>query len=414
MAWVEQMASGRWRGCWRDSSRKAQHIVQADGTGFERKTDAKEAAQEQEVKARRQAAAAAGTQSAKMPWGQLWELYNARPKRQRAASDTVSVQERNVKNYVMPKWGDTPINKISHLLVQDWIDEELDVPGRKSSYIQVIYSPFRASMNYAVKKLKILNASPCAGIELPKVPGNPAKVHTTVDEAERLDEHLHESYVRLRTFEHETGARPGECCGLHADQIDFDNRRVLISNVYVPGKDMIRAHPKDGDWRVAPLSAEAASAVRTALAGRDLTTGCGVRHADGSKCRSVLVFLPPIVETKVVKPKNYYMALWRASSKAEMPVRGPYTMRRGFATRAAENDVDPFTLQAILGHATLDETSGYVVLTEGALDQVIAKMGGPVGLKIVGRPEGRGADSGADVRGTPRDDTGHESGSDTG
>jgi integrase len=412
MAWVEQMASGRWRGCWRDSSRKTQHIVQADGTGFERKTDAKEAAQEQEVKARRRAAAEAGTASAKMLWRDLWEIYNNRPKRKKTASKTVIVQSANVDRYVMPRWGDTPINKIRHVSVQDWIDEELDTPGRKPNYVATIYTPFRASINYAVKKLKILDASPCVGIELPKLRKSQKKTYTTTNEAAKLGEKLHVRYKRMMEFEHETGVRPGEVCGLHAEYIDFKRRRITVSDVYVGGLDVIRAYPKDGDHREVPLTRRAIAILQEALDGRDLKAGCGVPHADDSKCRSVLVFLSP--RGKAVKPRNYYVALWRASDRAGMPTRGPYDLRRGFSTRAVENEVDPFTLKAILGHETLDQTDEYVQLTENSLKAFAAKMGDPVELRAVGHPEDRGAAHGANVRGTPLDDSGHGEQSDAG
>lgn len=412
MAWAEQMPSKKWRGGWRDSARKKRYVVQADGTGFDRKTDAREAAQEQEVKARRSAAAATGAQSSKIRWKDLWELFNNRPRRRDAVSTTVDNQQAVVDLYVMGRWGDTPINKISYGAVQLWIDEEIAIPGRKPSYVQSIYKPFRASMNYAVKKLKILDASPCVGIELPKVRRNRRKAHATLSETEALSARLHARYQRLMDFEHDTGVRPNEACGLHADQIDFKRRRAHIMNVYVQGKDVIRAYPKDDDAREVPLTDRAITAAEASLAGRDLTTGCGVPHADGSKCRSVLVFLSP--KGRPVKPKNYYLALWRAGKEAGVPNRGPYTMRRGFSTRAVENEVDPFTLKEILGHENFDQTSEYVQLTESAMQQFVAKMGGRVQLKAVGQHEERGAESGADVHGTPLDISGHHPKQDAG
>jgi integrase len=411
MAWAEQLPSGRWRGCWRDTAKRKQYITN-EGKGYDRKTDAKEAAQEQEVKARRRAAAEAGTHSAKMLWRDLWEIYNNRPKRTKAVSDTIVVQSSNVDRYVMPRWGDKPINKISHVAVQNWVDEELDILGRKPNYVRTLYTPFRASINYAVVKLKILDASPCVGIELPKTPKRQKKTHTTADEATKLGKKLHKRYRRMMEFEHETGLRPNEVCGLHAVNIDRKRRRITVANVYVGKRNVIRAYTKNGGEREVPLTRRAIELLDEALEGRDLTAGCGVPHANGTKCRSVVVFLSP--RGDVVKPRNYYVALWRASGRAKMPTRGPYDLRRGFSTRAVENEVDPFTLQSILGHATLDQTAEYVQLTETALDVFTAKMGDPVELRAVAHPEDRGAAPGANVRGTPLDDSGHDEQSDAG
>ncbi|MGW4128023.1 tyrosine-type recombinase/integrase [Amycolatopsis japonica] len=411
MAWAEKMPSGRWRGCWRDTAKRKKSITN-EGRGYDRKTDAKEAAQEQEVKARRQAAVASGTQSAKIHWKELWEIFNNRPRRKNAVSNTVANQQTVVDLYVMDRWGDIPINKISHGQVQLWIDEDIALPGRKASYVQTIYKPFRSSMNYAVKKLKILDASPCVGVELPQVRKNRRKAHATTADTDSLAKKLSPPFRRLMDFEHDTGVRPNEACGIHADQLDFKRRRAQITNVFVEGVNVIRAYPKDDDPRDVPLTDRAMAAAKEALEGRDLTAGCGVPHADGSRCRSVLVFLSP--RGLPVTPKNYYLALWRAGKKAGTENRGPYTMRRGFSTRAVENGVDPFTLKEILGHEKLDQTSEYVQLTETALSQFVAKMGDHVQLKVVGQQEGHGAESGANTQGTPLDEHGREKVEDAG
>ncbi len=411
MAWAEKMPSGRWRGCWRDTAKRKRSITN-EGRGYDRKTDAKEAAQEQEVKARRQSASLSGNQSAKILWRDLWELFNNRPRRKNAISNTVANQQAVVDLYVMDRWGDTPINKISHGQVQLWIDDDIALPGRKASYVQSIYKPFRSSMNYAVKKLRILDASPCVGIELPSVRKNRRKAHATTAETTSLAKELSPPYRRIMDFEHDTGVRPNEACGIHADQLDFKRRRAHITNVFVEGVNVIRAYPKDDDPRDVPLTDRAMTAAKEALEGRELTAGCGVPHADGSTCRSVLVFLSP--RGLPIKPKNYYLALWRAGKKAGTGNRGPYTMRRGFSTRAVENEVDPFTLKEILGHENFDQTSEYVQLTETALSQFVAKMGDQVKLTVVGQPEGRGAESGAGPHGTPLDDTGRKPAEDAG
>ncbi|MBE1575018.1 tyrosine-type recombinase/integrase [Amycolatopsis roodepoortensis] len=412
------MPSGRWRGCWRDTAKRKQSITN-EGRGYDRKTDAKEAAQEQEVKARRRAAAEAGTASAKMLWRDLWEIYNTRPKRAKAVSGTTFVQSENVKRYVMPRWGDTPINKISHVAVQNWIDEDIDILGRKPNYVRTVYTPFRASINYAVIKLKILDASPCVGIELPKAPKRQKKTHTTTDEAAKLGKKLHPRYKRMLEFELETGLRPNELCGLHAVNVDRKRRRITVADVYVSNKKVIRAYTKNGEEREVPLTQRALQLVDEALEGRDLAAGCGVPHANGTKCKSAIVFLSPRGE--VAKPRNYFYAINRASGRAKMPKRGAYDARRGFSTRAVENGVDPFTLQAILGHATLDQTAEYVQLTDTALNAFTARMGDPVELRAVkdelaamGHEEVRGADHGADVQGTTVDESGNDSHSNTG
>lgn len=409
MAWVEQLASGKYRGGYRDSARRKQYVVQADGTGFDRKTDAKEAAQEKEVDARRIAAIETGEQSAKITWGDWWRAIEGKHLKG-VASDTKEKEQWIVSKYLMPQWETVPLNQITRRRVQNWVKDDI-TPGHKPTYIRKVYAPFRWSINRAVDE-EILKASPCAGIKLPSAKKQVAKVHTTTGDRDKLLPHLNVAYQRMLEFQLDTGLRPGELCGMHADQVDFDTGWIKVSNVYVPKLGRIRPWPKNEKQRQVPATKAALAAAKAAIGERPLRAGCGVPHSDGSKCRSIIVFLSPT--DKPVLPLTFRAALNRAADKAEMPFRGPYANRRGFGTRAAAVGTDAFTIAAWMGHSDLEETDGYVQRTDAARAKFVAALGEREPLRAVGQGVARGAEPGAEVPGHPLESPGVEEAGHTG
>lgn len=424
MAWAEPLSGGGYRGGYKVKvdGKPVNRYVSDDGKGFTRKSDAKEAAEEAAVEARRSAAAAAGTpKSAKMPWGQWWDILVQKRYRGKV-TDTEKREADMVRAHVRPRWGNVPLNQIKNEDVQEWVTEDL-APGREPSSVRTIYSVFSASVNAAVKKKPpLLHASPCVGIELPLLRRRRRKTQMSSEQETILsreprptgDEEptgdaiggsLHPRYVRAVRFQRRTGLRPGELGGLHADQIDFKRKEVTAASVYIESRHMIRAYPKDYEPREIPLTAEALDAAREALAGRDLKAGCGVPHADGSKCRSVLVFQRPR-DDGVLTPGAYRRALRRACEKAGLPILSPYSIRRGFSTWAKDNGVDAFTIQYLMGHSKLEQTAEYVQFTPAARQQFLAAMGERGPLRVVGQNDERGADAGANTNGTTLDQVG--------
>lgn len=398
MSWTERLPSGRYRGGWRDPAGNKHYTRRPEFPEhpYERKSDAKEAAQEAEVRARRQAAVGRGTLSSKITWGDWWDVIA--PDRVRADTNTDDVEARIVRQYLRPRWGKVALNQITHNEVKEWVKE---LRGGKAvgwerqrkpepSYVCRIYAVFRASIQTAVEG-NVLTASPCAAIKLPKIPRK-RKQYLTTDQAAQIGKELRADYRDAIEFDLETGLRPNEMCGLHADRIDRARMVVEVDQVLVDRKYVIRPFPKDKDARIVPLSAAALAIVDRRLAGRDLTSGCGVEHVDGSACESVLVFL-----TDRGRPMNSQVLGDRmryAAKTKGVPRRSPYSARRGFATRLADGGVDAFGIKRTLGHATMDQADEYVQETAAAHSRVLAALGDVRPLSIV--PGASGADPGAD------------------
>lgn len=376
MAWTERLPSGKYRGCWRDPSGTKCYTRRPEFPEhpYSRKRDALEAAQEAEVTARRQAAAERGTISASITFGEWWAT-GGQPVE--GDSNTADNARRIGRNYLLPKWEDTPLNRIEQREAKAWILDLL--PGREISYVRRIWAEFRRTMNLAVEKGP-LTASPCVGVKLPKA-RRKARAASDEQYLDKIRPFLHDFYADMNRVALDTGLRPGELCGLHADALDLDEGWVSVEAVYVRKRNVIRSFPKDKDARPVPLTEDAVRIIRARLAGRDLTAGCGVPHVGGRACRGALVFTNR--ERRVVTQDAWQAAMRRAADAAEVRARSPYALRRGFATRAARGGVDAFELAEIMGHADVRQTREYVQQSPAARDRLRAALGGGGRLRVV-------------------------------
>lgn len=386
MAFVEKLPSGRWRGGhWVKTydGKRRKHWV--EGT-FERKTDAREAAQESEVKARRTASAEAGTASARITWSEWWEVHAANRKFDSALE---KVEACMVRKHLRPRWGDVPLNQIHRHDAQAWVDELLR-EGYSARYVRSLFATLRTSVRSAVDR-DILAAYPLEGVRLPRL-SRTAKVYTTLEDIEKLRPHLAPVYVDALEFLLETGLRPGELAGLHVHRVDLDRGWITVAEVYVDQRHLIRPMPKDGDVRNVPLTSKAISIARRQMEGRTLSRGCGIPHSDGAECRHSVLFLN--TQGRPLRPVSMSNRIRNASRKAGIPLRGGYSGRRGFATRAASGGIDAFLLADVMGHSDVRVTREYVQMGNDSRARTLAALGEPSALSVVDSVGHRGTEHG--------------------
>lgn len=395
MASAEKLASGRWRGVWRDASGKKCHTK---APHYTRKRDAKEAANEEEVKARRQAARREGTLTPRTPWGAWWDIIQ--PQRElELAGDGPQVEKYRVESVIRPQWGETPLNRIGHVGTQDWVDAL--ATKYKPSYVHHLYITFRVSMNKAVES-GVLTASPCVNIKLPVIIKS-SKPPMEVPDAELISAHLPKGAGDAVELGTETGLRPSELAGLHANRADIKGGWLEVREVYVRRRKAIKATPKNEKPRMVALTAKAIAVIERSLEGRDLTAGCGYPHLDGSECHSVLILLNS--RGKVVCPEQLRQRMITACEKAGVARKSPYSTRRGYATRLAEGGLDPFEASRQLGHSSLEQTMDYVQRTSRTRGRIVAALGDPVPLTVVDGGGQSGTGSGTDLNSHTLPDT---------
>lgn len=376
--------TGKWRGIYRDADGIKRHTHRPH---FSRKTDAKAAAAELEVKAQRQAARQAGTLSPKTKWGPWWELVEPRRAKE-LAGDGPAMEKKRVEAIVRPHWGETPLNRILRPSVQDWVD---GLTAKYSpQYVRLNYYTFKVSINKAVED-GILTASPCVGIVLPTVVKRPMP-HIEVPEAETISAKMGRGFGDAVELGVETGLRPGELAGFHANRADLKAGWAEVREVFVCRDKTIKPLPKSNKTRGVALTQKAIAIIERNLAGRDLTEGCGYPHTDNSECKSVLVLVTWC--GKAVSPDRLQVHIKDAYEKLGLEPKTPYAARRGYATRLAEGGLDPYEASKQMGHESLDQTMDYVQRTSRTRRRVLAALGESVPLAAVGESAGTGTEAG--------------------
>lgn len=386
MASTEKLPSGRYRGRYVDADGKKRAVP---GT-FGRKSDAMDAAVDEQAKAKRRAAAEKGTLSARTVWGEWWDTLN----RDREFTSDRGIKEAQfVEKHVRPQWGDTPLNGIKRGEVQAWVDG-LCRKGYAANTVRNIYAPLGWSINRALDA-EILDASPLVNIKLPRRPKRAKKYVTPGEPASMKAGKLNQRFIDACDFILDTGLRPGEMAGLHVEDVDLVTGWAVVINVYVQRLRKIRPEPKDEDSRKVPLSNAAIAIVKRQLDGRDLSQGCGVPHTDGAEFMSPLVFRN--IRGGVLHPGLLTRRMREAARELGVRPKSGYALRRGFATRAIDGGADPFAVKRIMGHADLDELSGYVQETPQARARMLAALGERPQLSAVeGVVGSRGTDRGTD------------------
>lgn len=386
MASTEQLPSGRYRPIARDS---AGNKIPKLGT-YRLISEAQRVADDAEVRARRRASAAKGTLPATTTWGQWWEIVVVD---RVFESDRAYIEKSIVDNHITPRWGTVPLNGIGKKAVQKWVDKL--AAAHSPAYVRSIYGVFRVSINAAINDdPPVLDASPCAGVKLPKVPRK-AEAFVAPDESIALAKHLAQEFADAEEFAFETGLRPGELAGLHDDQVDPAGW-LTVRSAYVLRAGKMRDRPKDEDVRVIPLSTKALEIYQRRVKDRSMRQPCGTPHYGKRRCQSDLVFRTP--SGAVLDQQTFRDALEAASKKAKLPNRSPYALRRGYGTRLGRAGVDAFELADLMGHSDVSETRKYVQQSPGVRDRVLAALGDPTatGLRVVGQQHEHGTD-----RGTP-------------
>ena len=136
----------------------------------------------------------------------------------------------------------------------------------------------------------------------------------------------------------DAGLRLGEVLALRWEDIDLIAERLTVCRQLRKG---IEGTPKGGRRRVVPMTAELVAALKALPQVRRGRVICG---ADGK----------PVAETA------FKHTIYRVCRKAGLPERGWHVLRHSFATHAARFGVNPWRLQAWLGHSTINMTMRYV------------------------------------------------------
>jgi integrase len=352
VAWTESTPSGKWRGAYRTADGRRRYKT------FDHKRAAERWAQSEEQKvvdgSRRDPA------RGRMTWARWCEQWwPSRSLETGALRSQVSLRD----HHVLPRWGTVPLNEISHLDIQTWVNQLGKVLSASST--QQTYYMLSASMKAAVRA-GVLDVSPCFGVKLPRRPPAPER-YLSDQEVDDLFHHFDEPYRTLVEVLVETGMRIGEAVALHRHRVDFD--RLTIDVIENWADHTMRAYPKSKRRRTLPISAHLAGVLSAHLAGREGATRCGFAHVKGSPCRSEVVILGP--RGAVIDAHNFSNVKWsEALALSGIGHARVHDLRHTYASRMLSAGVSLARLQLLLGHEAITTTMRYAHLIDDGHDEV--------------------------------------------
>ena len=254
-----------------------------------------------------------------------------------------------VNKHIEPRWGTTPLAKIQHADLADWISQ-IDLAPASVRYIHRIMSLI---LELAVRDGR-LQRNPAAGVRLPK-PHQAEKQFLSKEQVFALADAAGDYRSLVLTLAY-CGLRWGELAALKVCRLDLMRRRLSVaeSATEVQGH-LIWGTPKNHQLRSVPIPRFLADLLADQVAG---------------KAPNDLVFTTP--QGKVLRNLNFRRDVFDpAAIDAGLEGLTPHELRHTAASLAVSVGANVKAVQRMLGHKsaamTLDVYSG---LFDGDLDAV--------------------------------------------
>lgn len=352
MAWAERLPSGRYRAGYRDARGKTRYLP---GT-YTHKAKARREAAAAEDDARKHAHR--DLDAGKILWGDWcaawWPTRHVEPgvlKRDASRRD----------NYLVPRWGDTPLVEITRQDVKAWVTQLRTEPGARgrplsSSTVQRIVHLFSASLNAAIDAER-LAVNPAYKIKLPP-PGPGKERYLTEDEYAAILDALVTDGARLVVkMLASTGMRIGELSALHWHRVDLERGHVRVAESIDEAEAVVKPYPKGKRVRTVPLPGWLVDELRVVRAGA--APVCGVEHREG-RCRSGLVVTTDA--GTIVWRSNFDDEFRRACRRAGVLDVGLHDLRHSYASWQLQAGVSLARVGELLGHVSPVTTARYAHL----------------------------------------------------
>ncbi|MDO8122559.1 site-specific integrase [Isoptericola sp. b490] len=345
---MSKRPNGKWRARFRDAAGKehARH--------FARKADADQwlAAQTTAV-VRGDWVDPALSRVTVAEWSKVWLATKAqlRPK-------TIEKYESSLRIWVLPRWGDVPLNKITHADLVKWVAEIQE--GRSPQHTRHTLLVMSQMLRLAVRDGR-LTRNVADGVPKPRA-ARPVQRFLSHKEVAALAREMPAPYDILVVLLAFTGLRFGEAAALHVGDVDLDRARLTVnwSVTELRGGVLYRDAPKTYRRRTVPIPAFLATRLAELVAGRpdDASVFSGSKGGPLRNSNFRHYFFDPAVRRAGLEPLT------------------PHNLRDTAASLAVASGASVKVVQRMLGHAsaamTLDVYSG---LFDAELDDVADRMG---------------------------------------
>lgn len=273
---------------------------------------------------------------------------------------TLSGYDSALRNYVLPRWGNTRLLDVTHSDVQAWVSE---MSGRlQGSTVKQNYGALAGIIRYAVRDGLIIR-NPCDGVRLPRLSTRKHGylTHTQVAQlAAQLGDYG--DVVLVLAY---TGIRWGELAGLRVGRVDFQRRRLNIEEAITePNGVLTWGTTKSHARRSVPFPEFLTEVLKPRTVGKQLEDTLFTGPSEG------------VLRNTHFRPRHFDKAV-KALMAADptFPRITPHDLRHTAASLAVSAGAHVKSLQRMLGHASAAMTLDvYADLFDDDLDAVAAAL----------------------------------------
>jgi integrase len=293
-----------------------------------------------------------------VPFGAVIERYLAQELPER--NSTASRYQSWLKNYIKPKWGEFPVDQIKPLAVEDWLKKLCLAPKSKSHLKNLMHILFNAAMRWELISYQLNPMSLVRVKDGSKRTREPKAL--TVDEFQRISEHIPEPFRTMCIVAMCMGLRVSEVIGLKWRDIDWEGMRLGIRQSYVYGRCGAVKTPASQRWM--PLDRSLAEKLR-----QHQLKFVSPRNKEG------WVFANPDTGKPFWPNKIQEIWLVPAAEKAGLGRIGWHTFRHSHSSLLHALGVDLKVQQELLRHADVRTTMNiYTHAVPAALRKANSKV----------------------------------------
>ncbi|GEC93649.1 tyrosine-type recombinase/integrase [Brevibacillus brevis] len=345
--------------------------------GFKTKKEAQIAAAEEESKINQFGFAENGSERVDNFFDDWLEVY----KRPNLKPITFTLQERNVRLNILPRWGKYRLKDITRNEYQKWINE---LRGHYSEgTVRRIHSIFSSAMTDAVHEFRILRENPVQKIKIPKQADKSSKVaYFTREQLEEFFDCV-KTPVKKAKYQHSiqyyafftlmarTGLRIGEALALTWDDLNFDAKTLTVNKtlVYPLNSQPYLSTPKTkNSERTIKLDEITLKLIRRHRINQKEVC---LMYENYKPTKDNIIFHQHDgrwLRTNVVR--DYFKEICK---RADLPVLSPHALRHTHAVHLLEAGANIKYVSERLGHASVKVTADtYLHVTKKIEDDALA------------------------------------------
>lgn len=345
--------------------------------GFRTKKEAQIAAAEEETNINYFGFGENGSEKVEKYFNQWLEVY----KKPFVKPITYSVQERNVRLNILPRWGNYQLKDINRSDYQKWINELRE--RYSEGTVRRIHSIMSSALFDAVHEFHIIRENPIQKIKIPKDNEKSSKIsyftreqlslflNTVKEPMKKAKYQASIQYYVLFSLLARTGLRIGEALALTWDDIDLDEKKLTVNKtlVYPLNSTPYLSTPKSKKSdRVVKLDDATMKLMKRHKINQKEVY---LRYKNYKATTENIIFHQQDgrwLRTNVVR--EYFKAVCK---RASLPILSPHALRHTHAVHLLEAGANIKYVSERLGHASVKVTADtYLHITKKIEDDALA------------------------------------------